>query len=73
MKLGLYSVTYMGLWYDGPALSFEEVVRRARDSGYDGVELDGKRPHGNPMDLDRRTRERMALGTGDALLHQLVL
>jgi sugar phosphate isomerase/epimerase len=59
MKIGLYSVTYMGLWYDGPALSFEEVVKRARDFGYDGVELDGKRHHGNPMDLDRRAREKM--------------
>jgi sugar phosphate isomerase/epimerase len=59
MMLGLYSVTYMGLWYDGPALPFEEVARRARDAGYEGIELDGKRPHGNPMDLDRRTREAM--------------
>jgi sugar phosphate isomerase/epimerase len=59
MKIGLYSVTYMGLWYDGPALNFEEVARRARDFGYDGVELDGKRPYGNPMDLERRARDAM--------------
>jgi sugar phosphate isomerase/epimerase len=59
MNIGLYSVTYMGLWYDGPALTFEEVVKRARDMGYDGIELDGKRPHGNPLDLDRRARERI--------------
>ena len=31
-----------------------------KDFGYDGVELDGKRPHGNPMDLDRKARERCA-------------
>jgi sugar phosphate isomerase/epimerase len=59
MKISLYTVSYMGIWYDGPALSFEEIVKRAKDYGYDGVELDGKRPHGNPMDLDRRARERM--------------
>jgi sugar phosphate isomerase/epimerase len=59
MKIALYTVSYMGIWYDGPALSFEEIVQRAKDYGYDGVELDGKRPHGNPMDLDQRARERM--------------
>ena len=59
MKISLYTVTYAGIWYDGPALSFEEIVKRAKDYGYDGVELDGKRPHGNPMDLDRKARERM--------------
>jgi sugar phosphate isomerase/epimerase len=59
MKIGLYSISYLGIWYDGPALNFEEVVKRAKDYGYDGIELDGKRPHGNPMDLDQRTRERM--------------
>ena len=59
MKIGLYSISYLGVWYDGPALSFEEVVKRAKDYGYAGIELDGKRPHGNPMDLDARTRDKM--------------
>jgi sugar phosphate isomerase/epimerase len=59
MKISLYTVSYMGIWYDGPALSFAEIVKRAKDCGYDGIELDGKRPHGNPMDLDQRARERM--------------
>jgi sugar phosphate isomerase/epimerase len=59
MKIGLYSVTYAGLWYNGPALGFEELVKRARDCGYDGVELDGKRPHGSPLDLSMKARERM--------------
>jgi sugar phosphate isomerase/epimerase len=51
MKLGLYSITYLGLWYQGPALTIEDVILRARAYGYDGVEIDGKRPHGNPLDL----------------------
>lgn len=51
MKLGLYSITYLGLWYRGPALTLEQLIERAARFGYDGVEIDGKRPHGNPLDL----------------------
>jgi sugar phosphate isomerase/epimerase len=51
MKVGLYSITYLGLWYQGPALTIEDVILRARRFGYDGVEIDGKRPHGNPLEM----------------------
>ena len=51
MKAGLYSITYLGIWYRGEALSLEELVKRAKEYGYDGVEIDGKRPHGNPLDM----------------------
>lgn len=54
LQLGLYSVTYLGLWYDGPALTLETVVDRARKYDYQGVEVDGKRPHANPLDMPRR-------------------
>jgi sugar phosphate isomerase/epimerase len=58
MKIGLYSITYLGLWYDGPALTIEGVIERAKRFGYDGVEIDGKRPHGNPSDMARaRSRD----------------
>jgi sugar phosphate isomerase/epimerase len=64
MKIGLYSITYLGLWYRGPALTIEDVIERARTYGYDGIEIDGKRPHGNPLDLPadrcRELRERSA-------------
>jgi sugar phosphate isomerase/epimerase len=64
MKIGLYSITYLGLWYRGPALTLEDVIGRARAYGYDGVEIDGKRPHGNPLDLPggrcRELRQRAA-------------
>jgi sugar phosphate isomerase/epimerase len=50
MKLGLYSITYLGLWYRGEALSLPALVNRAKQYGYDGIEIDGKRPHGNPLD-----------------------
>src|SRR3954471_7976237 len=51
MKVGLYSITYLGVWYRGSALTLEQVIERARRFGYEGVEVDGKRPHGNPLDL----------------------
>ena len=67
MKVGLYSITYLGIWYRGEGLPMEEVIKRAKKYGYDGVEFDGKRPHANPLDLPReRCRElrRMAEGEG---------
>lgn len=59
IKLGLYSITYGGIWYDGQALSFEDMLKRAKEYGFDGVELDNKRPMGNPMDLNQRRRDEM--------------
>lgn len=57
MKIGLYSITYLGIWYRGPALTIKEFISQARRVGFDGVEIDGKRPHGNPMDLDAKARQ----------------
>lgn len=51
MKIGLYSITYLGVWYRGPALTIEQLIERAARYGYDGIEIDGKRPHGSPLDL----------------------
>ena len=51
MKIGLYSITYLGLWYRGEALTLPQLISRAKKFGYDGIEIDGKRPHGNPLDL----------------------
>lgn len=51
MRIGLYSITYLGVWHRGPALTLEQLIDRARQYGYDGVEIDGKRPHGNPLDM----------------------
>jgi hypothetical protein len=59
IKLGLYSISYGGIWYKGAALSFDELCRYAKQYGYEGIELDNKRPMGNPMDLDQRKREEM--------------
>ena len=31
MKVGLYSITYLGVWDKGPALTLKEVMGRAKD------------------------------------------
>jgi len=54
MKIGLYTITFLGVWYRGEALTLEQVIDRAREYGYAGIEIDGKRPHGNPLDLPTR-------------------
>jgi sugar phosphate isomerase/epimerase len=62
MKVGLYSITYLGLWYRGGPLTLTEMITAAKKWGYDGIEIDGKRPHGNPLDWPRgRCRELRAL------------
>jgi sugar phosphate isomerase/epimerase len=53
VKIGLYSITYGGVWYRGDALTVEQVIGRAKKFGYQGVEIDGKRPHGNPLDMPK--------------------
>jgi sugar phosphate isomerase/epimerase len=53
IKVGLYSITYGGVWYRGGALTVEQVLQRAKKFGYQGVEIDGKRPHGNPLDMPK--------------------
>ncbi|HUI44039.1 MAG TPA: sugar phosphate isomerase/epimerase family protein [Terriglobia bacterium] len=53
LKVGLYTITYLGVWYRGDALSLEDAIRRAKSYGYDGIEVDGKRPHGHPLSLTR--------------------
>lgn len=50
IKLGLYSITFLGVWYNGKALTLPEMITTAKKFGYTGIEIDGKRPHGNPLD-----------------------
>jgi sugar phosphate isomerase/epimerase len=56
MKVGLYSVTYSGTWYAGKPLALKELVLKARQLGYQGIEIDLKRPHGFPLDLSAKDR-----------------
>ena len=55
MKVGLYSISCSGTWFnDRPALTVEEFIDTAKEYGYEGVEIDLKRPHGSPIDLDKK-------------------
>ena len=68
IKVGLYSITYLGVWYRGPALTLEELIQRAKKYGYDGIEIDGKRPHGNPLDMPtRRCKEIRSRAEGEGI------
>lgn len=65
MKIGLYSITYLGCWYRGEALTLPELIRAAKKFGYDGIEIDGKRPHGNPLDWPTSACKDLRLLAGD--------
>jgi sugar phosphate isomerase/epimerase len=68
MKLGLYSITYLGIWYRGAPLTLPGLIKAAKRFGYDGIEIDGKRPHGNPLDWPtKRCRELRAMGEGEGI------
>ncbi len=59
MKIGLYSITYRGVWYRGDAVDVFSLVRLAKDQGWEGLELDAERPHAAPMDLSSDDRKRL--------------
>ena len=59
MKLGLYSITYRGIWYKGHALDVFQLVREAKRQGWEGLELDTERPHAAPMDMNKEDRKRL--------------
>ncbi len=73
MKLALYSVSYSGAWYKGRGLGVKGVIARAKRFGFDGVELGAKRPHANPVDLDRKAREEVRGMIADAGLELAAL
>jgi len=65
MKVGLYSITFLGVWYDGKALNLEELLVKAKELGFDGIEIDGKRPHGNPLDMPTKRCKELVAKAGD--------
>jgi sugar phosphate isomerase/epimerase len=67
MKIGLYSITYRGVWSKGAAVDVFSLVKLAKEQGWEGLELDTERPHAAPMDLspdDRRRLRDLAGETG---------
>ncbi len=68
MKVGLYSITFLGIWHRGEALSLEEMIKQAKNYGYEGIEIDGKRPHGNPLDWPtKRCKELHSVSDGEGI------
>ena len=68
IKTGLYSITFLGVWYNGKALTLPEMIKTARKYGYSGIEIDGKRPHGNPVDWPTaKCRELKKMADGDGI------
>ncbi len=59
MKIGIYSITYRGVWYRGEAVDVFSLMRLAKQQGWEGVELDAERPHAAPMDLSPDDRRRL--------------
>jgi D-psicose/D-tagatose/L-ribulose 3-epimerase len=59
MKIGIYSITYRGVWYRGDALDCFGLMRLAKQQGWEGVELDAERPHAAPMDFSADARRRL--------------
>ncbi len=53
MQLGLFSLSYGGLWGQ-TTLDLRTFIRRAAELGFDAVMLAGKRPHLSPLDTDDR-------------------
>lgn len=59
MKIGLYSITYLGIWYKGNGMGLKDFVRFVKGDGWEGIELDTKRPHAAPMDLSKDDRKEL--------------
>jgi D-psicose/D-tagatose/L-ribulose 3-epimerase len=59
MKIGMYSITYRGVWYKGKALDIYSLMRFIKKEGWEGVEFDTERPHAAPMDLMGDDRKRL--------------
>ena len=68
MKIGMYSITYRGVWYRGQAIDVMNLVRLAKKQGWEGIELDAERPHAAPMDLLQDDRKRLRDLAGELAL-----
>jgi sugar phosphate isomerase/epimerase len=65
VRFGLLTVTYSGLFYDGPALTVEQQVLKAKQLGFDGLAIETKRPVASPLDLRPSDRARIKAVAAD--------
>lgn len=54
IKLGLMTVSYCGLWYEGKTLTLKEQIDKAKEIGFDGISIETKKPVALPCDLDKK-------------------
>ena len=59
LKTCLHSVSYAGVWRGQATLSVDDFLVKAKQLGYDGVELMAKRPHLSPVDYDEAARQKL--------------
>lgn len=65
MKISLYTITLSGGYYRGPAVPLRDIFPMAKAWGYDGIEIEAKRPHGSPLDLDAKARRQIVQAAKD--------
>lgn len=65
MNLGLFSISYAGLWGQD-SVGLEAFVRRAGELGYGAVMIAGKRPHLAPIDASDARIESLQRSLSDA-------
>src|SRR5436309_215024 len=66
MKIGLYSITYLGIWYRGRALTMPEVVDRAATIGFSLKEA-GRMAEGAGVTLALQNHQPVLRGYQDML------
>jgi sugar phosphate isomerase/epimerase len=59
VKTCLHSVSYMGAWRGQALLTVDEFLLKAKELGFDGVELSAKRPHVSLLDYDDDARKKL--------------
>ena len=65
MKVSLYTISLSGGYYRGDAVPLLDIFPKAKAWGYDGIEIEGKRPHGSPLDLDAAARSAIRTAADD--------
>jgi sugar phosphate isomerase/epimerase len=59
VKTCLHSIGYAGVWRGQATLPLDDFLVKAKQMGYDGVEIMAKRPHLSPLDYDTAARQRL--------------
>ncbi len=73
LKTCLHSVSYAGVWRGQATLSVDDFLLKAKQLGYDGVELMAKRPHLSPVDYDDAARQKLRARIGQLGLKLVAL